>query len=156
KAYLFQTKVLCNSGLIMRGIIKFIAAFIAPLALTLFLMIYNVITMAFTKSVTMEFTIKSIGEGLLLIYIYALPFYLIVAVPVSVIIERINKGIRWGNYLVAGLLAGIVIVLLNSNNKSFEAAPLIETIFIYMMAGLAFYFVLKILEFIEQKQQVKL
>src|SRR5699024_2730461 len=96
------------------------------------------------------------GEGLLLIYIYALPFYLIVAVPVSVIIERINKGIRWVNYLVAGLLTGIVIVLLNTNDKSFEDGPLIETIFIYMMAGLVFYYVLKILEFNEQKQQVKL
>src|SRR5699024_3190042 len=141
--------------LIRRGIIKFIAAFIAPLALTLFLMIYNVITMAFTKSVTMEFTIKSIGVGLLLIYIYALSFYLIVAVAVSVIIERINKEIRWINYLVAGLLAGIVIVLLNSNNKSFEAAPLIETIFIYMMVGLFFYYVLKILEFIDQTGKFK-
>src|SRR5699024_9940033 len=141
--------------LIRRGIIKFIAAFIAPLALTLFLMIYNVITMAFTKSVTMEFTIESIGVGLLLIYIYALPFYLIVAVPVSVIIERINKAIRWVNYLVARLLACIVIVLLNSNNKSFEAALLIETIFIYMMAGLVFYYVLKILEFIDQTGKFK-
>lgn len=118
-------------------------------------MIYNVITMAFTKSVTMEFTIKSIGEGLMLIYIYALPFYLIVAVPVSVIIERINKGIRWVNYLVAGLLTGIVIVLLNTNDNSFEAGPLIETIFIYMMAGLVFYYVLKILEFIDQTGKFK-
>src|SRR5699024_12804776 len=127
----------------------FIAAFIAPLALTLFLMIYNVITMAFTKSVTMEFTIKSIGEGLLLIYIYALPFYLIVAVPVSVIIDRINKWFRWVNYLVAGLLAGIVIVLLNSNDKSFEAAHFIETLFIYMMAGLVVYYGFNIFELID-------
>src|SRR5699024_7876472 len=123
--------------------------------LTLFLMIYNVITMAFTKSVTMEFTIKSIGVGLLLIYIYALPFYLIVAVPVSVIIERINKGIRLLNYLVDGLLGCIVIVLLNSNNKSFEAAPLIEMISIYMMAGLIFYYVFKILELINQTGKFK-
>src|SRR5699024_807474 len=108
-------------------------------------MIYNVITMAFTKSVTMEFTIKSIGVGLLLIYIYALPFYLIVAVPASVIIERINKGIRWVNYLVAGLLADIVIVMFNSKNRSFVAALLIETFFIYMKAELVFYYVLKIL-----------
>src|SRR5699024_8888718 len=118
-------------------------------------MIYNVITMAFTKSVTMEFTIKSIGEGLLLIYIYALPFYLIVEVPVSCIIGWINQWIRCVNYLVAGLLAGILIVLLNSNDKSFEAAPLIETIFIYMMAGLVFYYVLKILEFIDQTGKFK-
>src|SRR5699024_11488244 len=119
----------------------------------LFLMIDNVITMAFTKSVTMEFKIKSIFEGLMLIDIYALPFYLIVAVPVSVIIERINKGIRWVNYLVAGLLTGIVIVLLNTNDKSFEAGPVIETIFIYMKAGLVYYYILKILEISALKQK---
>src|SRR5699024_5963746 len=118
-------------------------------------MIYNVITMAFTKSVTMEFTIKSICEGLMLIYIYALPFYLSVAVPVSVIIERSNKGIRWVNYLVARLLTGIVIVLLNTNDNSCEAGPLIETIVIYMMAGRVFYDVLKILDFIDQTGKFK-
>src|SRR5699024_10696250 len=118
-------------------------------------MIYNVITMAFTKSVTMEFTIKSIGDGLLLIYIYDLPFYLIVLVSFYVIIERNNQRIRSVNYLFTGLLDGIVIVLLNSIDKSIEAAILIETIIIYMMAGIVFYYVLKILEFINQTGKFK-
>jgi len=115
------------------------------LALVLFFIIYNLATMIFTGNSNSTFTISDIGEGVMFVYIYALPFYLIVGILTAVIIERINKGIRWVNYSLAGMFVGILIISLNTTNKS------IEVIFFYMMAGLVFYLVLKILEFIEQK-----
>ncbi|WP_142303633.1 hypothetical protein [Evansella halocellulosilytica] len=72
-------------------------------------------------------------------YIYALPVYLLLAVPVSIIIDKINPKWKIPYYAIAGLFGGILVVLLFSvvgtNDFDFDIKMGVG----YMIAGIAFY-----------------
>jgi hypothetical protein len=130
-------------------LLKVIAAFLAPFILSIFLILYQLIRII----VTLDGSASLHLSGFLFVYIYALPAYLLLGVPASILIERLNKGIRWVNYALAGALGGIVVVFLNAINHSIAFVYSLESIFFYMLAGFAFYVTLKLLEILEQKKQ---
>jgi hypothetical protein len=128
--------------------LKVIAAFLAPFVLSLFFGLYNLVNLMITYNGSLTFSI----DGLLFVYIYALPAYLFIAVPASIAIEYINKGIRWVNYTLAGLIGGLIVVFLNTNSTQGFVFP-VEYAVVYMIAGFSFYVTLKLLEMLEDKLQ---
>lgn len=77
--------------------------------------------------------------GLGFVYIYALPVYLLLAVPVSLIIDKINPKWKIRYYAVAGLFGGILVVLLFSVVGTNDFDLDIKMGVVYMIAGIAFY-----------------
>lgn len=62
-------------------------------------LLYNIIAdIIVSNSLNTYFTLTGQILGVFLICIYALPIYLLIGVPISLIIERVNKGVRWINY----------------------------------------------------------
>jgi len=94
--------------------LKVFAAFLAPVILILFFTVYNLFSMMLTNRFSISFSF----EGFFFVYIVAFPVYLFIAVPVSIIIERIGRDIRWINYMLAGLIAGCILVFINSMDNS--------------------------------------
>lgn len=128
--------------------LKVIAAFLAPFVLSLFFGIYNIFNFIITNNGSLTFSI----DGFLFVYIFALPAYLFIAVPTSIAIEFFDKGIRWVNYTLAGLLGGVIVVFLNTDNTRDFVYP-VEVALEYMITGFSFYVTLKILEMLDHKLQ---
>lgn len=126
---------------------KFVAAFLAPIVLSLFFVIYNLVHFIFIYNDLPSFSL----DGFLFVYIYALPVYLLFGVPVSIIIEKINKGIRWLNYSLAGVVGGLIIVLINSTE--INSTQDYMTALAYSVAGFSYYCTLRVLELIESNLQ---
>ena len=129
--------------------LKVIATFLAPFVLSLFIGIYNIFNLIITHNGSLTFSI----DGFLIVYIFALPAYLFIAVPASIAIEYINKGTRWVNYTLAGLIGGVIVVFLNTVNSTQDFVFPVEYAIAYMIAGFSFYVTLKILEVLEHKLQ---
>lgn len=75
-----------------------------------------------------------------------MPVYLLFGVPVSIMIEKINKGIRWLNYSLAGVVGGLIIMFINSTQDYMTALA-------YSVAGFSYYWTLRVLELIEGNLQ---
>ncbi|UJL46244.1 hypothetical protein KFZ58_18110 [Virgibacillus sp. NKC19-16] len=69
------------------------------------------------------------------------------------LIERINKGIRWFNYILSGGIAGGTLVFINSVISREDFVFNIEWILACMIAGLSYYLALRFLEVKEQRLQ---
>lgn len=118
--------------------LKFIAAFSAPFVLSLFFIKYNLFNLIFIHNRPLSFSI----DGFLLVYIFTLPAYLLIGVPASIIIERINKGMRCLNYSLAEIIGELIVIFINSTQDYKSALA-------YSMAGFSFYCILRILELID-------
>lgn len=123
--------------------LKFIAAFLAPFVLSLFFILYNLFNLIFIHNRPLSFSI----DGFLLVYIFALPAYLLIGVPASIIIERINKGIRWLNYSLAGVIGGLIVIFINSSQDY-------KTALAHSVAGFSFYCTPRILELIDRSIKI--
>jgi len=134
--------------------LKVIAAFLAPLVLSLFFILYNLLSMLL-KNGSLNDSFYISFEGFFVVYIFALPAYLFIAIPASLIIERINKGIRWLNYILAGVIGGGIVILINTVNSMQDFIYTIDSLLAYMAAGFSFYVTLVILEMLTQKFQSK-
>lgn len=72
---------------IMKVILKVPAAFLAPFILCFFFLLYNIIAdIIVSNSLNTYFTLAGQILGVFLIYIYALPIYLLIGIPISLII----------------------------------------------------------------------
>ncbi len=127
---------------IMKVILKVPAAFLAPFILCFFFLLYNIIAdIIVSNSLNTYFTLAGQILGVFLIYIYALPIYLLIGIPISLIIERVNKGVRWINYSLGGMAGGLFLYFMNSNLQDLDG-----TFFLMAAAGLSYYFSLVFLE----------
>jgi|SRR5690625_309881 len=129
--------------------LKIFAAFLAPVVLTIYFILYHLFRMILVHQFSLSFSF----DGFFFVYIYAFPAYLLIAVPVSMVIERINKGIRWINYTLAGLLGGLIVVFINAVNSSQGFVFTMGWAIMYMTAGFSFYIALRILEKIDDRLQ---
>jgi len=128
--------------------LKVIAVFLAPLVLSLFFILYNLLSMPLKNgSLNISF------EGFFVVYIFALPAYLFIAIPASLIIEHMNKGIRWLNYILAGIIGGGIVIFINTMHSMQDFVYTLDSILAYMAAGFSFYVTLVISEMVEQKFQ---
>ncbi|UOQ85301.1 hypothetical protein [Gracilibacillus salinarum] len=86
----------------------------------------------------------------LIIYSYSFPFFLLLGVPASILIDKIDKGVRLVNYVIAGFIVGLIMKIINV----MEGNPLLYDLGILIfctIASMIFYFTLKSLEFIFTK-----
>ncbi|MBM7631076.1 hypothetical protein [Geomicrobium sediminis] len=120
--------------------LKIFAAILSPFVFSLLIGIYQIPKFILNST----FPSFPLDSYYLIFLIYALPAYLLLAVPASFIIEHINKGIRWVNYSVAGVLGGLMIYFVNNSPIDWE-------ILLYLLAGLSFYVSLKVLEISKRK-----
>ncbi|KKE79455.1 hypothetical protein NSA56_18015 [Oceanobacillus caeni] len=128
--------------------LKVIAAFLAPFVLSFFFILYNLLGMILSNDpLTFSF------GGFSFVYIFALPAFLFIAVPASFIIERVNKGVRWLNYILAGIIGGGIVIFINTVNSNQDFVYTPDAIVAYMLAGFSFYLTILILEILEQKFQ---
>lgn len=92
--------------------------------------------------------------GIIILYIFSFPFFFIAGIPISIIIDKMNVGLRWLNYTVAG---GIILLILSfkeyfeNNNFSIE----MDSMLAYLQAGLAFFLALRVFELMFQKLHKK-
>ncbi|MBN6205387.1 hypothetical protein JYK21_02895 [Ralstonia pickettii] len=133
----------------MNIIIKIIAAFLAPFTLTLLFLLYN-ITVRMMNGYSLNFTFD--GIGFFIIYMYALPVYLFIGIPISLIIERFHKGIKWINYSLGGIAGGLFLLFINRNSN---LQDLEDTLFLWLAAGLSYYASFALLEKPVQKLRNK-
>ncbi|WP_164216085.1 hypothetical protein [Virgibacillus sp. YIM 98842] len=131
--------------------LKVFAAFLAPFILMIFFSLFNVFSMILSGNYSISFSLS----GFLYVYIFAFPAYLLMGVPVSVIIERINLGLRWFHYSLAGAFAGFVLVFINSVGNSQGFVFTFEWAITYMVAGFSFYTALRGLEILDERLQNK-
>ncbi len=121
-------------NLIIILIVKLLSAVLSPLTFYIILILLEII-----KSIVIRSSIVISFGGLGFVYIYALPVYLLLAVPVSIIIDKINPKWKIPYYAIAGLFGGILVVLLFSvvgtNDFDFDIKMGVG----YMIAGIAFY-----------------
>ncbi len=78
-----------------------------------------------------------------LLYMLALLFFVFIGIPISLIIERMNKGTRWINYSLAGIFIGLIISIFNG----IEGLDVSLVSYLpWAYAGFSFYIVLVALE----------
>src|SRR5690625_7698245 len=88
---------------IVNILLKITVAFLAPFIFTLFSILYSII-FDIINGYSPNFNVK--GVWFFIFYLYTMPAYLLIGVPISLIIERINKVIQWINYYLTGLHGG--------------------------------------------------
>lgn len=134
----------------MNIMFKITASFFAPFVLSSFFLLYNVI-FDMIHNYSFKFVFEGIGFGFFIIYIFALPAYLFIGVPISLIIERINEGIQWINYSLAGIAGGLILVFIINKSSLQELDDILGAFFLWAAAGLSYYISLVILEKLVQK-----
>ncbi|WP_018931395.1 hypothetical protein [Gracilibacillus lacisalsi] len=85
-----------------------------------------------------------------IVYWYSFPFFLLIGIPASIIIDKINRGVRWVNYAIAGGIVGLIMKIINI----IEGYPILYdlgTFIVYPGASIIFYLLLKSLEIIFTK-----
>ncbi|RCW63949.1 hypothetical protein [Saliterribacillus persicus] len=87
---------------------------------------------------------------LLIVYLYSFPFFLFIGIPTSIIIDKINKGVRWVNYAIAGGIVGLIMKIKNI----IDGYPILYDLDVFIIfpgASIIFYLLLKSLEIIFTK-----
>lgn len=128
---------------IVNILLKITVAFLAPFIFTLFSILYSII-FDIINGYSPNFNVK--GVWFFIFYLYTLPAYLLIGVPISLIIERINKGIQWINYSLAGLVGGPIVAFIINNNGLHGIDDIPVAFLAWVTAGLSYYVSLVILE----------
>lgn len=136
---------------IMNLILKITVAFLAPFILSLFLILYDMI-LGVINGYSTNFNFEAVW--FFVFYLYALTAFLIIGVPISLIIERINKGIQWINYSLAGMVGGLIFSFI-INNGSLPLDNIHVTFVVWATAGLSYYVSLVTLKKLVQKLRNK-
>ena len=136
---------------VMNILLKVTAAFLAPFIFTLFFILYSII-FDVINGYSPNFNVE--GVWFFIVYLYTLPAYLLIGVPISLIIERINKGIQWINYSLAGMVGGLIFSFI-INNGSLPLDNIHVTFVVWATAGLSYYVSLVTLKKLVQKLRNK-
>jgi|SRR5690625_286881 len=128
---------------IVNILLKITVAFLAPFIFTLFSILYSII-FDIINGYSPNFNVK--GVWFFIFYLYTFPAYLLIGVPISLIIERINKGIQWINYSLAGLVGGPIVAFIINNNGLHGIDDIPVAFLAWVTAGLSYYVSLVILE----------
>nr|CDQ32593.1 hypothetical protein BN993_02011 [Virgibacillus halodenitrificans] len=130
---------------------RVLAAVIAPVLLYVSFVIYG-ISYRFLTGIPIPQLFSLFG--FMLVYIFSLPFYLIIGIPFSIIIDKINKKFRWLSYIIAGYVILILITLVQTfENGNFTIDR--ESMIAYPMAGFSFFITLKVIETTFKKLYIK-
>lgn len=108
-----------------------------------FFAIYNIVV-AIINSHPISF------GGLSWVYIYSLPVYIFIGIPCSFIIERINIGYQWINYVLIGFLIGMILNGFSILNGEIDPLEW-DIVWWYGIAAFAYYASLNILKWIDNK-----
>ncbi|MFB4159623.1 hypothetical protein ACE1TF_07050 [Geomicrobium sp. JSM 1781026] len=124
---------------------KLLAALLSPFLLMFVLFAYNL----FHQGVQ-SLSFSAIFNAYAIIYfIFAWPMYISLAIPAAFLIERIRFGFQWVYYMTAGVVAFVFIGVVNSainRDRYLELGLGLGDVFFASMAGLAFYFSIKIID----------
>lgn len=124
----------------LRFLLMIASSFIAPFVFFFFFYLYNV-TSRLMEGYNLHFTTDPALSVLL--YMLALLFFVFIGIPISLIIERMNKGTRWINYSLAGIFIGLIISIFNG----IEGLDVSLVSYLpWAYAGFSFYIVLVALE----------
>ncbi|WP_247107423.1 hypothetical protein [Halalkalibacter sp. APA_J-10(15)] len=78
------------------------------------------------------------SEFVIIIYMFTLPIYLLLGIPFSMLMDKLNPNWKIIYYAIAGVIAGVIINILSNQsipNLQFD----IQTVYPFMIAGIAFY-----------------
>lgn len=132
---------------------KVIAAFIAPVIVFIWYSAYTLVTyQGFVFDGILNLS-DHLFSTIFIVYIYALPAYLFIAAPISLFIEYCNKGIRWMNYCLAGIVGGFIVLLVYPGNNIDEFRFTTGFVISYMLMGFSFYISLRWVEIKDKKLQ---
>ncbi|MFB4158893.1 hypothetical protein ACE1TF_03315 [Geomicrobium sp. JSM 1781026] len=92
-------------------------------------------------------------EAFFIVYVFSLPAFLLIALPISIILDRIPYGLRWVNYMLSGLVGGVIVVVFNVLRGVENLDISLEWVVGYMIAGGAFYCSLRLLETFDERLQ---
>ncbi|WP_163582390.1 hypothetical protein [Gracilibacillus saliphilus] len=105
---------------------------------------------AITGSTLTYITGSSFLITFFIVYWYSFPFFLFIGIPASIIIDKVNKGVRWINYAIAGGIIGLIMKIINiidGNPILYDLGSFI----VYPGSSVIFYLLLKSLEIIFTK-----